>query len=259
MLLGLGAKLAPTGRIERAMELLDKGVDPAAVYAATSSQGRLPGISRGAEGKARWEITDTPARMSFPPRGGKWNLEDFLDHPELYANIPDLRGMKLQIEPSRTRFAGQYDPRKDEIFIQGTEGYFKKTLPHEVGHAIQERENFARGGNVEMWPEILRENLGQKMARLVGMRQQGQERGVDLQKLMQTPGYKKLQEEIRRISEVGDDSRELERLYRRLAGEVEARNLTTRWNMDLGQRAKTPPWLTEESNIPRERQLILMR
>jgi len=43
-------------------------------------------------------------------------------------------------------------------------------------------------------------------------------------------------------------------LYRRLAGEVEARNVETRMDWTPEQRRDTPPWHTED--VPRDQQIV---
>jgi hypothetical protein len=42
--------------------------------------------------------------------------------------------------------------------------------------------------------------------------------------------------------------------YRRLAGEVEARNVQKRMDMDAATRRATPPWSTED--VPRDQQIV---
>jgi hypothetical protein len=42
--------------------------------------------------------------------------------------------------------------------------------------------------------------------------------------------------------------------YRALAGEVEARNVQTRMDMDAATRRATPPWATED--VPRDQQIV---
>jgi hypothetical protein len=46
-------------------------------------------------------------------------------------------------------------------------------------------------------------------------------------------------------------------VYRRMAGEVEARNVQTRMNMTPEQRRATPPWATQD--VPYDQQIIRHR
>jgi hypothetical protein len=83
--------------------------------------------------------------------------KDVLEHPELYSSYPDIQQMPFRVKPenSMENYAGTYSPLLDEITLSSGHVYGlgkgKSINLHELQHAIQERENFARGGNTEMF------------------------------------------------------------------------------------------------------------
>lgn len=78
----------------------------------------------------------------------------------LFTAYPDMRGMRVSIEnrnPSNMTINGEYSPTFDSIRIVIDSGtnFFREanTLVHEIQHAIQEREGFAKGGSPEAMPK----------------------------------------------------------------------------------------------------------
>lgn len=79
--------------------------------------------------------------------GDEFFLGDVLDHPKLYAAYPDLAEVAVKFTQDKD-YRGLYSPREDriEIAISDDQAQMLSTLLHEIQHAIQEREGFARGG-----------------------------------------------------------------------------------------------------------------
>lgn len=113
------------------------------------------------DGKRKYEINDRDTRFSpevfqelldehnkAPDDGVFVALGSILDHPELYRAYPDLDSLKVRIEGD-TRNLGSYSESLDTIRLnpKETPEQMHSTLLHEVQHAIQAREDFARGGN----------------------------------------------------------------------------------------------------------------
>jgi hypothetical protein len=120
------------------------------------------GWYKGPEGKWRYEVPDTDAKFvggvtweDFP-EDRPMMLDDVLDHPTLFKTIPSLRDIEVIRSSNLPAGHGSYDSANDVIRIGADEvfgptaelGAFH-TLLHEVQHAIQEREGFAKGGNLE--------------------------------------------------------------------------------------------------------------
>lgn len=104
------------------------------------------------------------------PWGG--TLADYINHPELFENYPQLRDVGLEFRklPEGTR--GEFDGDTvtlDESLLTEPED----VLIHEVQHAIQRAEGFARGASPEYWSRQLQngydgrtENVRREAARL---------------------------------------------------------------------------------------------
>lgn len=104
------------------------------------------------------------------PWGGA--LADYINHPELFANYPQLRDVGLEFHklPEGTR--GEFDGDTvtlDESLLTEPED----VLIHEIQHAIQSAEGFARGASPEYWSRQLQngydgrtENVRREAARL---------------------------------------------------------------------------------------------
>lgn len=139
--------------VAREMEAAKK--DAKAIKMAT-------GWERGADGKWRYEIPDckVSSTMDIGGKVVKRNEEDMLwtsgklgdvvDAPELLAAYPELEQVRLETDeimddmPSN----GEYNPRTNTITIHADElKYLNSILNHEIQHAIQHLEGFARGGN----------------------------------------------------------------------------------------------------------------
>lgn len=84
--------------------------------------------------------------------GDTARLGDVLDHPKLFAAYPDLANMQVSFVNS-SEYRGVYSPRDDQIGIavSGDQEQMLSTLLHEIQHAIQQREGFAKGGNTDSY------------------------------------------------------------------------------------------------------------
>ncbi|MCM1128417.1 MAG: hypothetical protein NC211_00700, partial [Alistipes senegalensis] len=104
------------------------------------------GWERGADGKWRYEISDAFLRLNLP-ENGKRTLGEVLVHPELFTAYPDLKGFWVVREPILSPAGAAAFLDGETIFVD--DGLSSRetadALLHEVQHAIQEREGFARG------------------------------------------------------------------------------------------------------------------
>lgn len=162
---GQQAATADTYQLDTAMKSLEKG-------ASAESVRRETGWFRGAEGKWRFEISDDEARFKVPDiakaeQGTTYALGDMLEHPKLFAAYPELTDLQVKIVDPNWDYGGMYYPASDSIAIAGTgdeEGMFS-VLMHEIQHAIQEREGFARGGPID---EGFTKSVKSSISRLAG-------------------------------------------------------------------------------------------
>lgn len=129
---------------------------------------------KGSEGKPRQEISDAESKLTLPKVSDthKWatgddvhvpfmpkediKLGDILHHPELYKSYPDLKDITVRpVMFGSLGLKGAHgddSTGKETIWLKaGPEKEVHSTLLHELQHAVQERENFAKGGNVEQF------------------------------------------------------------------------------------------------------------
>lgn len=128
------------------------------------------GVLRGADGKWRVEIADDKMRLSAPakqelvesnehatPRN--MPLHRVIDHPTLFKAYPELRDVPVNLELNKNAPGYGYTnphPREGatEIFCSGQSiDELLDILVHEIQHAVQSLEDFARGGSSEEFLE----------------------------------------------------------------------------------------------------------
>lgn len=79
-----------------------------------------------------------------------FRLGDLVKHPKLFSQYPDLADIQLTFSQD-LRKNGSYNPELNMITISTKAVYPKKTLIHELQHAIQHREGFTKGSNLDVW------------------------------------------------------------------------------------------------------------
>lgn len=84
------------------------------------------------------------------PQGG--TLGDYIDHPELFANYPQLRQAGLRFADLPDGTYGTYNTETNTIMLDNSlRSSPEDTLVHEIQHAIQTAEGFAGGSSPEYW------------------------------------------------------------------------------------------------------------
>jgi len=233
-----------------AVEMEKAGAKPEDIWSAT-------GTFRGAEGKLRQEISDkystikgggsfedvimnaydrgvertrgTAQREYWQPY--KTTVDDVLFHHNLSEAYPELMKIESQLTPNGTGSKGQLMlTDKDLIMqirpdLQGKKA--ESTMLHELQHGVQEKEGFAKGGSVEgVVKEANKE--AEEIAKKLNEMPYGSPQYEET--------YKKFLEKRQNITV--DQAQDM---YKRLAGEAEARAVQSRMNMtDAERRAKFP-------------------
>lgn len=254
-------------------------------------------------GKWRYEVPDGELKITSSKNT---DLEDIIDAPELFKAYPELKniGVMLGIHSSFDN-SGEYTPFVDqsandmmdilpEIKVRATDtNNAKSVLIHEIQHAIQDIEGFAKGGTPEKINEsdLLREirnseqiiedtrNSARDWVKLNNERIALNEKFVDLfgseenksildeienkievieSKLKQVESEIGVKDQIRRLNKLKEKLKDTSgnEQYKRLSGEVESRNVQTRMNFTPEQRRNT--LLQETEDVAREDQIILM-
>lgn len=156
----------------------------------------------------------------------------------------------------------------------------KSTLVHEIQHAIQDIEGFAQGGNIQIGKELGEEGTryvnALTIARTIDSYYKSGEYNTygeakqqaidDLEELMNEKYDKKtielsglkievLRERAEKLPNFDKINESARSIYRRLAGEVESRNVQTRMNMTPEERLNT--LLSETEDVSREDQIVI--
>lgn len=199
--------------LARAIVMNEQGAYPDEVYDAT-------GFFKGADGKWRFEIVDTDAKIDFgkfiPQRDGgedyNGRLGDVLTHDKLFEVYPELRNYPVKLGLGDEQQGGRFYEDTGEIEAHGPrEVDVRSVLLHEVAHAIQAIEGHARGGGLELGEIYEGENV-RHWQELVRKAQQQLD-----------PDDRRMIELQRGLTFAAQYEH-----YRRIAGEVEARNVQER-------------------------------
>lgn len=121
------------------------------------------GWEKGADGKWRYEMPDAKIKDTIDIGGGHivkryeedmlWNdgrLADAIDAPQLFEAYPQLMKIRLRTDAVMNDMPsnGSYNPKTKTIAIHADElKYLNSVLNHEIQHAIQHIEGFAKGGS----------------------------------------------------------------------------------------------------------------
>ena len=145
---GKKAKTASSSRIAAAELMERRGASKDEIFKAT-------GFVRGRDGLWRFEIEDDLDKIDFNTLvfqngNGVATLGEIYDNPKLYAAYPDLKSMTVTAFATDGKTVGEYLPVTNSIILNTKHtGKWKSALVHEIQHAIQEKEGFAKGGSPE--------------------------------------------------------------------------------------------------------------
>lgn len=217
------------------------------------------GWERGADGKWRYEIPDAKIKDTMDVGGGHivkryeddmlWNggkLFDVIDAPELFKAYPQLKGVRIDTDAIMNDMPshGEYDSKTNTITIHADElKYMNDILNHEIQHAIQDIEGFAKGGSPRLVRGEVKKRFDEVTKQIKQLRAEGKEDEA-----------KALIEKNRGLYNAYTKNDDFNS-YKSLAGEVEARNVQERMNMTPEERRKTLAESTED--VARKDQIFL--
>ena len=236
------------------------------------------GWERGSDGKWRYEVED----VDIKPLGQwleskkKLKLRDVVsaDNPVMKA-YPDLLDIDVLKGKSTKFWKGSYNSKDKTIElpfgmlkrfdIESLEEnpdnsftrHFKRTLLHEVQHAVQYREGFARGGNPDMLskdaPREQIDNLTRtademaeryrNMSESERLSSEGKTLYADTLRMYDRINY------LNRAWRIGESG------YKALGGEVESRNVESRMTIPMEERRNQ--LLAQTEDVDRKQQLLM--
>lgn len=211
MFIGKGAKLWDPQKAEDFLNMVKNGMPAATRWKKT-------GTMQFPDGKLRQEIPDNEAFLDWnPARDGPEQLSGVLSHTPLMRAYGDNVD-KIWVAPEAGVGGSWSDPvMKIGVGSDKYPGGPKAVALHEVQHAIQNWEGFAKGGSPKEFLDVARE---------------------DIRKQFQ--GRKLRPSEWEYLNEIAKN--EATQDYMKLAGEAEARLTERRMNLDKTARLHIPPW-----------------
>lgn len=217
------------------------------------------GWERGADGKWRYEMPDAKIKDTMDVGGGNivkryeddmlWNggkLSKVIDAPELFKAYPQLKDVLIDTDAIMNDMPsnGEYNSKTNTITIHADElKYMNSILNHEIQHAIQDIEGFAKGGSPRLVRGEVKNRFDEVTKQIKQLRAEGKEDEA-----------KALIEKNRGLYNAYQKNDDYNS-YKSLAGEVEARNVSARLNMTPEERRKTLAESTED--VARKDQIFL--
>ena len=217
------------------------------------------GWERGADGKWRYEMPDAKIKDTIDVGGGQivkryeddmlWNggkLSNAIDAPELFKAYPQLKDVRIDTDAIMNDMPsnGEYNSKTNTITIHAEElKYMNSILNHEIQHAIQDIEGFAKGGSPRLIRGEVKKKLNEVTKQIRQLRAEGKEDEA-----------KALVEKNRGLYNAYQKNDDFNS-YKSLAGEVEARNVSARLNMTPEERRKSLAESTED--VARKDQIFL--
>ena len=217
------------------------------------------GWERGADGKWRYEMPDAKIKDTIDVGGGHivkryeddmlWNggkLSKVIDAPELFNAYPQLKDVRIETDAIMNDMPsnGEYNSKTNTITIHADElKYMNGILNHEIQHAIQDIEGFAKGGSPRLIRGEVKKKLNEVTKQIRQLRAEGKEDEA-----------KALVEKNRGLYNAYQKNDDYNS-YKSLAGEVEARNVSARLDMTPEERRKSLAESTED--VARKDQIFL--
>lgn len=217
------------------------------------------GWERGADGKWRYEMPDAKIKDMKDIGSGNivkrfdddmlWNdgnLSDVIDAPGLFEVYPQLKDVRIDTDAIMNDMPsnGDYNAKTNTITIHADElKYMNSILNHEIQHAIQHIEGFARGGSPRLIRGEVKKKFNEVTKQIRQLRAEGKEDEA-----------KALVEKNRGLYNAYQKNDDYNS-YKSLAGEVEARNVESRMGMTDEERKNSLAEETEDVN--RDEQIVM--
>lgn len=163
------------------------------------------------------------SRLSERVERGNARLEDVLDHEELFRAYPQLRHVRVVFDETPKGVLGSFSAEGNQITIsEELRDAPQDVLIHEIQHAIQNAEGFAKGSNRQYWEEKL--TNGDEI-QSKGF-QEAREKLIQFQLDEANEEVLALQDQLEKAGELDDGFREYDRIWE----EAERRGLDKKIN-----------------------------
>ena len=226
---------------------------------------RKYGTGLGVDGKLRQEISDNSAQL-ISQGYTKEGLEGFiLHHPKLaqaYPELPQGFDLRLFLDPKAKNNSGVFDPISGKMKVIGKDKDRLASVGlHELQHKVQSIEDYARGGSTALFDKDGIFGNRQLIDLMNSFRKEAKKEYETAVKAYQRlpigSSERHAAQEVAtaKARELGATS--LDGMYRRLAGEVEARNTQYRQFMTPEERLFN--FFKDTADTPIDKQVIMFR
>jgi hypothetical protein len=256
--IGENAKNWNASQATMARQMEKAGASPQDIWRET-------GTWKGPEGSWRQEISDAQSKITEAVPKSIVNSQDKmfkgllgegLSHDELYKAYPELQNIKANFYADINPSGSYAQNAKSMVVGAPSTGDQRSVALHELQHAIQQKEGFARGGSPEsmiMTLEEIAQEKRQKAKELFNLSKANDP--LDPSRIVK-PGARKKGLQLEREAQDIDSKAVIANLsgqarfdlYRSLAGEAEARATQRRRNLTTEQRRATFP--EESYDVP---------
>lgn len=214
------------------------------------------------DGKMRWEIPDAGASLK-PDFGKATKVSELLDHPALFEAYPAIadtpvvfKGFTAGITKDGKTFVL---PSMTAKFGADNQALLKGVL-HETQHLVQQIEGFARGGTPDMVYDEARTKINEKKAVLESARDSAKAAWGSNPTDANLAAWKASVDAVWDV--MGEKPAKLPSedemaYYRRIAGEIESRDVEARAKLTPEQLKATAPYSSE--NIAPEAAIVLFQ
>lgn len=245
---GVVSKTIDKGALSVAQAAEKEGLSALEIYEKT-------GFFKGADKRWRYEIDDSGSKWKPPQSGQGGPLHMFLDHPELYKAYPELKNIKITNSYAYSSKGAEWDGAR--ITMGDQAALDKGIVMHEVQHAIQDLEMFAKGGvpgkqgqDYKLRYEDDINKLRPKYLDLLTQEREGKSLKANDEALLDY-----LKHVFKKYSEYSSAGiKQARENYYLLAGEAEARNVQTRVDLNPIDRYNIDVFSTLD--VPMNKQIV---
>lgn len=267
---GRMAKTADQAALAKAEQMAAAGASRDAIWHET-------GWFQGVDGKWRFEIPDGASRLNprkygegIPDQPNVAPAADQLWHEDLYNAYPGLRTQEMTVKKGSD--GGRHSSDGNIEIRPASAASGRSVALHEMQHAVQQIEEFTPGGSPQSlwnhsnpeisnavkaeWDRLMSPISKEEFEKTYSRGWEPTPEQIDQAYLEYVTGTLKARRDPYNIANKAAQETAAQTVYKRLAGEVEARNVQKRMNMSVDERSELPPWWSQD--VPDARQIVHM-
>ncbi len=280
---GSNAETADDRNRQRAERMEEEGYDSEEIRKET-------GWFRGMDDEWRFEIDNKEMSLSdaYSPDRDSYKLGELVNHDKLFEAYPSLAEYTVEVADLDNGTLGRFNKYAHEITVDRSlfadKEELRKTIIHEIQHAIQAIEGFAYGSSPAYWRQNMNRRHSDLRNRMLDLTDELRAAEGDLEDELFYSGYERKKQEVesriwmseisraegekelqdflkerspegydllQRVEQMREELKQVKAdlrkspsasdLYKRTAGEIEARDVEKRLNLDEKKRQNKRP------------------